>query len=108
MRLLCFRLSVIMACTMMLTACGGGEPSESEIRDVVTKAINDSMPKIGGQQMVEVLEVHKNKCVEVKAGYKCSITVKADYKIGGQGIKENTADMLLVRNSDGKWLPSKG
>lgn len=88
---------VLVAACSLLTACGGGEPSESDIKSAVEKSVADAGLK--------VLSVKKSKCVDAGAGYKCTFAGKYQTDLGGGVSGEETRETLFVKTASG-WTVS--
>jgi len=99
-------LAFTFALVPVLVACGDGEPSEKEIQTLVSNSL-DQM-NVGEIKAATLLDLHKNKCISEGGGFRCTITARIDYKIGGAGVKETTSDILFIKAADGKtWIMKK-
>jgi hypothetical protein len=89
--------------SLALTACGGSEPSEAEIRQAFeqqTQGMNGLLGGLTGQK-VEILGLTKHQCKERQdsTAVVCSFTIKM--KVPMLGENEQTTEQAFIKGSDG-------
>ena len=78
---------------ILLTACGGREPSESEISNAINKQFASQLEQSSGMFNAEDIKVHHIKKVgctkaDEKSGYLCDVDVDIDVKLPFVGTQK--------------------
>jgi hypothetical protein len=87
----------------VLTACGGSEPSESDIRQAFeqqAQGVNGLLGGLTGQKM-EVLSLTKHQCKgkQDSTAIVCSFTIKMKVPVIGES--EQTTEQAFIKGDNG-------
>jgi hypothetical protein len=96
-------LILIAPLCLILTGCGGSEPSEADIRQAFeqeAQGVNGLLGGVTGQKM-EILGLTKHQCKERQdsTAVVCSFTVKMKIPVFGE--REQTAEQAFIKGNDG-------
>lgn len=97
-------LSATTLSFLLLTGCGGSEPSEADMRSALDHQLegaNSFIGRLGADQKVEILNLTKHQCKEKQdsTAVICSFTVKM--KLPMLGEQEQTTENAFIKGPDG-------
>lgn len=89
---------------MVLTGCGGSEPSEADIRSAFeqqTQGVNGLIGGLTGGQKVEIISLTKHQCKDRSdsTAVVCSFTIKMKIPVFGE--REQTTEQDFIKTDDG-------
>jgi hypothetical protein len=96
-------LTILPLFGVVLTGCGGSEPSEADIRQAFeqeAQGVNGLLGGVTGQKM-EILGLTKHQCKERQdsTAIVCSFTIKM--KLPLMGEREQTTEQAFIKGNDG-------
>lgn len=100
---------LLIMLTLLLTACDGSEPSESDISDAINKQFKAQLEQSAGifdEKDITIRYIKKIGCnkAEDKGGYLCDVDVDIDVKLPFVGTQnQKGVQSLRFVKTDNGW-----
>ncbi|WP_228669695.1 hypothetical protein [Dickeya parazeae] len=100
--------SVVMGGVTLLAGCGGGEPTEQEIRQAIDESVMQTNQEIkqrvgslfNDEMLIKINSLKRLGCINVKINtYQCNVELDVTPPQGGN--KKETVVLVFIRKHDG-------
>ena len=100
------KIAFIIASTAILSACGGGEPSDTEIADALKKQVAEQIANSNGMLEEEDTKLNSSKKIgctkgDGDSGYTCDVEIDMTVPALFGGNQKGIKPVRFVKSDDG-------